>query len=115
MGVGHHALVDVSRARERGLDVRHDVVGADVLDELGLVQERAPAAGGRRTGSACGPDFFSRSLSVSSACSPVASMAVMLRSRRMTIGANADRSAVASASLSVIPNRNGPWMRRMVT
>ena len=42
-------------------------------------------------------------------------MAVMFRSRRMTIGANASRSAVASSSLSVIPNRNGPWMRRIVT
>ena len=35
-------------------------------------------------------------------------MAVMFRNRRITMGANFDRSAATSASLSVIPNRNGP-------
>jgi hypothetical protein len=40
---------------------------------------------------------------------------VMFRSRSTTTGANAFRSDVASSSLSVVPNKNGPWMRRIVT
>ncbi|MEZ5420368.1 MAG: TolC family protein [Vicinamibacterales bacterium] len=70
---------------------------------------RAPHRMSRR------PEACSRSLSRASAWRPLASMAVMLRRRRITIGANPVRSAVASASFSVSPNRNGPWMRRMVT
>ncbi len=39
----------------------------------------------------------------------------MFLNRRITIGPNFAISAVASSSLSVMPNRNGPWIRRMVT
>ena len=46
---------------------------------------------------------------------PVASSAVILRRRRITTSPNTVRSLVASASFSVVPKRNGPWIRRMVT
>ena len=33
------ARMDLLRPRQRRLDVRHDVVGADMVDELGLLEE----------------------------------------------------------------------------
>ena len=61
------------------------------------------------------PESCRRLAKVSMAWMPVASMAVMLRRRRMTTGSKASRLTVASTSFSVVPKRNGPWMRRSVT
>ena len=54
------------------------------------------------------PAVRSVSARSSIARSPVASIAVMLRNRRITIGGNAEISSVTFAILSVTPNRNGP-------
>ena len=46
---------------------------------------------------------------------PVPSTAVMLRSRSTTTGGSVSACSEMSRSLSVEPNRNGPWMRKIAT
>jgi hypothetical protein len=35
----------------------------------------------------------------------------MLRSRRITIGGAVGTSSITGSSLSIVPKRNGPWIR----
>jgi len=39
----------------------------------------------------------------------------MLRKRRITTGGSDSAFSAMSCSLSVVPNRNGPWMRKIAT
>ncbi len=76
-------VVDFAGSVEGCLDVREDVVCADVLDEIGLLEKlRGLVAGAAEQQRPAG--FRQALAKTSSACRPVASMAVMLRRRRIT-------------------------------
>ena len=46
---------------------------------------------------------------------PVASIAVILRRRTITMGGSSSSCSLTMSSLSVAPNKNGPWMRKTRT
>ena len=74
-----------------------------------------PAVPARRTGAASCRTCLSSSATSSSARMPVESIAVMLRSLTITIGGSSSICSVIFVILSVMPKRNGPWMRKMAT
>ena len=76
----------------------------------------------RAAGCGCAPETrktrpLRRTVSARSsmALRPVASVAVMYCSRRMTTGGSESRRSAMPCSLSVAPNRNGPVMRNTAT
>ena len=112
-GLGFQLLEDVLRPLERRLYVLADIVLANQLFELGLVQQLrrllARSARDQRPPVAC------IALATSSmANSPVASSAVILRRRRITTGGSLCMFSVTTEFLSVGPEQDGPWMRKMV-
>ena len=78
--------MDLLGAVEGGLDVGHDVFAADVIEEAGLQKQLGGLLHGAAEDQARGPSACRRLANVSMAWMPVASMAVMLRRRRITIG-----------------------------
>ena len=112
--VGRRRNPDSVRALQRRLDVRADVLGADVLVELGLVHQAA-RLWRRAAQDQFRPAAWSRSARSSSARRPVASIAVMLRSRTITIGARLVDVIDDARELVRRAEQNGPWMRKTLT
>ena len=111
--VGHflaHAAerrINIAGALQSSPNMRQDVLASDMVQKIGPVEQlrrlfAAPQSSSVR------PDFRNRFANTSSAWRPVASIAVILRSRTITTAGNLLRSVVASASFSVVPNRKGP-------
>ena len=107
-----HRLVQFAGAFQRRFHMRDDVGLANMVHEIRPVQHffRLPPRPANYYRAAGLVQAIGQS---SSACKPVASIAVMLRTRRITICANASVGPSTSSSLSVVPNRNGPWMRKI--
>ena len=106
--------MDLLSAAKGGLHVVADILGADyffefrLMDQAGGLLARATENQGSIGRVQLAGDYPRR------ANSPVASRAFILRSRRITTGGSVCRFSVTTEILSVAPNRNGPWMRKMV-
>ncbi len=98
---------DFTVAPQRGVNVRQDILGSHVLHKIGLMKQlrRLIARSTEQKGSAGLSQAIGEHLQRVEAGG---SRAVIFRKRTITTAGNAFRLAVASASFSVVPNKNGP-------
>jgi hypothetical protein len=102
------------RAIQRRVYVRQNILLTDILREI-AAQPHIPRLSASSADHHGTPRLAQSQVQRLHGMKAAASRAVMLRIRTITTSPNPLRSSVASASFSVIPKRNGPWIRNIVT